>query len=525
MKKKVEIDGSGDEQERSCGETLGIDQNMLPRCTCPAPLSFTCPLSLPPISSNNKQDVICENQRPCMVFTPRRAPVVHVDNVHVDDGRGGGVGTIGLREEIVGERGVGLMRRSVELEELIGLDGGEEIRDGGSGVSRGKKNVWWLGRKHTIETKVKIGLANRGRVPWNRGKEWSEDVKRRISLGTQRAMRRPEVVARLRLKASLRRHDKVSRERIRMGGLRAAAKRRDALIENKGLVVGGEKGARVKLPFPLEGEVVIRMKNVIERRIEKYLLDKRREKERVDKRIRNGPMTEVTKEKLRQKIKAMWADPEYRARVEQGRRNSPRATRRKLTMEHREKISLTLRQRNAEEGGIPRKSRSPESYYRPKRVKTEEELEQQRLERLRKAEIKKAQAELQVRRLKREEKIEQLRAAKRRQREAERVIEQQEGKILFKNLKDAGVLPPLEDDGDEKSFSTTEKIEGTRELSSYRLFNSLVDAKGIELTTVLKFNTYTHKERVEQDTPKNVRRVVTYVNGEEIIEEEEVLST
>lgn len=45
----------------------------------------------------------------------------------------------------------------------------------------------------------KIGHANRGRVPWNKGKSHSEATKRRIAESTRRAMARPDVRAKLAL--------------------------------------------------------------------------------------------------------------------------------------------------------------------------------------------------------------------------------------------------------------------------------------------------------------------------------------
>ena len=45
----------------------------------------------------------------------------------------------------------------------------------------------------------KIGDANRGRVPWNKGKTHSEETRRRIAESTRRAMARPEVRAKIAL--------------------------------------------------------------------------------------------------------------------------------------------------------------------------------------------------------------------------------------------------------------------------------------------------------------------------------------
>lgn len=46
------------------------------------------------------------------------------------------------------------------------------------------------GRLHTEESRAKISAANKGRVPWNVGKQHSEETRRRIAEGTRKAMQR-----------------------------------------------------------------------------------------------------------------------------------------------------------------------------------------------------------------------------------------------------------------------------------------------------------------------------------------------
>jgi len=38
------------------------------------------------------------------------------------------------------------------------------------------------GKTHSDSVKHKIGLANKGKLPWNTGKRWSEDVRKKMSL-------------------------------------------------------------------------------------------------------------------------------------------------------------------------------------------------------------------------------------------------------------------------------------------------------------------------------------------------------
>jgi hypothetical protein len=39
-----------------------------------------------------------------------------------------------------------------------------------------RKSTGMLGKQHTLETRQKISLANRGRVAWNRGKHHSTET-------------------------------------------------------------------------------------------------------------------------------------------------------------------------------------------------------------------------------------------------------------------------------------------------------------------------------------------------------------
>ena len=38
------------------------------------------------------------------------------------------------------------------------------------------------GKIHSNDAKHKIGLANKGKLPWNTGKQWSEDIRKKMSL-------------------------------------------------------------------------------------------------------------------------------------------------------------------------------------------------------------------------------------------------------------------------------------------------------------------------------------------------------
>ena len=52
------------------------------------------------------------------------------------------------------------------------------------------------GRLHTPESRAKISAANKGRLPWNTGRQHSEETRRRIAEGTRLAAKRKQEAAR-----------------------------------------------------------------------------------------------------------------------------------------------------------------------------------------------------------------------------------------------------------------------------------------------------------------------------------------
>lgn len=61
----------------------------------------------------------------------------------------------------------------------------------GHKINVGKKNH--LGFKHSKEAKLKIGLKSLGRVAWNKGKPWPEEMKKRISETNKRKGIEPKI--------------------------------------------------------------------------------------------------------------------------------------------------------------------------------------------------------------------------------------------------------------------------------------------------------------------------------------------
>jgi len=61
----------------------------------------------------------------------------------------------------------------------------------GHKINVGKKNH--LGFKHSEESKRKIGEKSKGRIPWNKGIPWSEEMKERISQTNKRKGIEPRI--------------------------------------------------------------------------------------------------------------------------------------------------------------------------------------------------------------------------------------------------------------------------------------------------------------------------------------------
>ena len=105
----------------------------------------------------------------------------------------------------------------------------EATSDGEDGMSVSEKEM--LRRE-------KISKANRGKVPWNKGRNMSEEMKAKISQRTYEAMQRPEVKARMK-KANQNRapHSEEVRKRIREVLRERAQKARIVIAEQSNLIL------------------------------------------------------------------------------------------------------------------------------------------------------------------------------------------------------------------------------------------------------------------------------------------------
>ncbi|KAA8496751.1 hypothetical protein FVE85_0480 [Porphyridium purpureum] len=283
----------------------------------------------------------------------------------------------------------------------------------------------WLGRKHKEESKAKIGRANKGKVPWNKGLKHSEETRQKIAASTRAAMAKGKVRDKLASAAKGKRHSEETRAKIKA----SLARRRREIEIVKGVAPSLKTGREAALSLALKNglkskigavpEDLLLPRNGLRRRkqtntgsrvtafhwapevcetvradLQRMWSDPklrrelnapvvRKESRTADEGSSSGlwrstPMKEETKKKLSERIKAMWADPEYRERVAKGlaerkmreehlKRNDPLYRQSKLLSEsHREKIRQSLRRKHRERqaelesSGVSEKSRAPQ---------------------------------------------------------------------------------------------------------------------------------------------------------------------
>lgn len=158
------------------------------------------------------------------------------------------------------------------------------------------------GRLHTEESRAKISAANKGRVPWNVGKQHSEETRRRIAEGTRKAMQR---------KAQER-----MRERER---LRAEEPETYAALLAKEVASDAMKKAAAALKVKQKNEQ--RRRQAAERRQLKPEIFRGgaptvavRQRAVASCGRANFTFTAESRAKISESLRKRWQDPEYRAR-------------------------------------------------------------------------------------------------------------------------------------------------------------------------------------------------------------------
>lgn len=168
------------------------------------------------------------------------------------------------------------------------------------------------GRLHTEESKRKISLANKGRVPWNVGKKHSEETKRKIAERTRAAMvRRRE--AKL---AAMQRDDPEGYAQMLASQQAAEQRKEERLLQRAAAAQRREQRAaraEARASRAASSEPAVngsRFTDDVRARISEGLRARWRDPEY--RASRNYTTSEETRRKLSLAMKAKWANGEFR---------------------------------------------------------------------------------------------------------------------------------------------------------------------------------------------------------------------
>ncbi len=188
--------------------------------------------------------------------------------------------------------------------------------------------------RHSASAREKISHANKGNVPWNKGRKHSEETRAKISQATRAAMERPQVRDKLRRLATGRKHSEETKRKIR------TTSRLNRSNGPQHLRI-----PRLPVPFTFDDATVALLDARITKRYRSEFTDKSSGVSARPKR----PMSMETRRKLSERIRALWAeDQDYRDRVAQGIEERARKLgKSSLSEEHKEAISKSLRERHA----------------------------------------------------------------------------------------------------------------------------------------------------------------------------------
>lgn len=178
------------------------------------------------------------------------------------------------------------------------------------------------GYTHTRESKAKISAANKGKTPWNKGKQRSEEVKARIAAGV-RQRNRERFLAKLEEMGLTEEQYNQQRKAERA----ALEKERNSRRTEKG-------GYR-----PTE-ETRQKISNILRTKYAKGEMPKSRRRADPSKVRRGFSHSEETRAKISESLRRRWAeDPQYRANMMQ------KSNEMNANMTIREKISMTLKEK------------------------------------------------------------------------------------------------------------------------------------------------------------------------------------
>eukprot|EP00871_Galdieria_phlegrea_P004951 jgi/Galph1/5457/GphlegSOOS_G4028.1 len=204
------------------------------------------------------------------------------------------------------------------------------------------------GYPHTPESRAKISAANKGCVPWNKGKQHSRETKEKISLRLKAIMADPKVKAALRERQLGKIQSPMTRLRIR-SSMTKLMHTKPPVLEGKG-----------PIPYSFASHTVAvvnerifaqlthwrqRFPHVVSKRSYHTLSQLfgietvRRNQSSVPKKTK-PPKSEETRKRIAEAIRAKWREMEYRAKVVEAAKKRPGKP---ITEETKRRISASLR--------------------------------------------------------------------------------------------------------------------------------------------------------------------------------------